>query len=360
MVSYETHRLSTTSWCVPGCKNQGNPTPGGVERRAPNKVRLFQVNKSYKICAVTLLIMALSVTPTLVTNEIPVEEGEMEIWVELNTLLEEKRQVPTTADFEKFCQPDIAHEPDTAHEIVLVKAIKSWQEQTNQGDEVVVDEWIDDGLTFRYFAKMANFYCMSIYVLNSVRGANAKASRKRRYRVNTPIEALDQMSNPQCPANTCTPWTTEEEGLLLQQLEGMRAARQKKARKSKNAMAFPAFRNCDTQATDNSWGTIAGYAGAPMFSPISDAFGEEGAFCDIDRAYCGLLRKRFNKNTVRRIGDYYYLKNMQAFVEAKNYMIVAAKLSLAFKDPKCSGDSTKNESMPAFTRDVDPDADPDM
>lgn len=73
MVSYhfdETVRRSSlskasTSRRVPGCENQGNSTPGDVERRAPNKVRLFQVDKSYKICAVTLLIMALAVTPVL-------------------------------------------------------------------------------------------------------------------------------------------------------------------------------------------------------------------------------------------------------------------------------------------------------
>jgi len=77
MVSYhfdETVRRSSlpkaaTSRRVPGCENQGNTTPGDVERRAPNKVRLFQVNKSYKICAVTLLIVALSVTPALGASE---------------------------------------------------------------------------------------------------------------------------------------------------------------------------------------------------------------------------------------------------------------------------------------------------
>jgi len=77
MVSHETARRSnlskfSTSQCELGCKNQGNPTPGDVSRRAPNKVHPFQMNKFRKqrnIAIITIFAVQLFVLTMATENK---------------------------------------------------------------------------------------------------------------------------------------------------------------------------------------------------------------------------------------------------------------------------------------------------
>lgn len=146
MVSYhfdETVRQSSlskapTSRRVPGCENQGNSTPDDVERRAPNKVHLFQVKMtlSSKFCAVvTLLSMIL--TPALGSQD----QVYYSLEGFLNSFLMEDK-LPTTADFENYVNQEDTVE--TEEDVVkrkteLAKQINTWTADCSYGPPQTLD-----------------------------------------------------------------------------------------------------------------------------------------------------------------------------------------------------------------------------
>jgi hypothetical protein len=218
MVSYhfdETVRRSSlpkaaTSRRVPGCENQGNTTPGDVERRAPNKVRLFQVNKSYKICAVTLLIMALAVTPVL-----GMKKAE---WTPLEAFLD-KNEVPSADDFVGFMK-DGGDEVVEANKIELINQVFEWGTDTIQ--EHHRENWMHDQTDdcLESIAKYAHFYCMSTVVVYDVaywkwkltpNASNRKRQpRSPRRKRPTGSDAIRRLDNQTSPSSTQSPVSIQD------------------------------------------------------------------------------------------------------------------------------------------------------